>query len=109
MYLSFLIVFRQLFLSMWGVEMVHPDCLGWLAKALWLWQCVPSLGWGLVQLGAEILAGQTGTQQKFVLRFTLRFWEMLAVEFPLHLVIFFTPQEINNRSLGWGDVHPYLK
>lgn len=28
---------------------------------------------GLVQLGAKILAGQIGTQRKFLLRFTLRF------------------------------------
>lgn len=45
--------------------MVHPDYLGWLAKALWLWQCVPNLGWGLVQLAAEILAGQIGTQEVY--------------------------------------------
>lgn len=83
MYLSFLFCFQAAFLSISGggngssrVETVPPDYLGWLAKALWLWWCVPSLGWGLVQLGAEMLAGQIseqGRQRKFMLRFTLRF------------------------------------
>lgn len=111
MCLSFLFCFQAAFLSICGVETVPPDYLGWLAKALWLWWCVPSLGWGLVQLGAEMLAGQIseqGRQRKFMLRFTLRFWEMLAVEFPLHLVICSTLLKVHNRSLGWGDVHPYL-